>query len=203
MKKIIFTILGIVLIAISTVMILNSRNEKKPKEKVVETAKQVDNIDKYGYVLYDNTSKLYHEKFGELKNVLNAKEFDEKAYAKVVAEMFAVDFYDLNTKVSNTDIGGLIFVHPKAKDDFIRTATDTMYKYVETNVYGNRKQDLPSVKSATATVTDHVVPFEKARDEKGYQASIVLTYEKELGYPTEVKVSLVHYEDKLYIVEVK
>ncbi len=48
MKKIIFTILGIVLIAISTVMILNSRNEKKPKEKVVETAKQVDNIYKYG-----------------------------------------------------------------------------------------------------------------------------------------------------------
>ena len=203
MKKIILTILGIILIAVSCVMILNSRNEKKPKEKVVETAKKVDNIDKYGYVLYDNTSKLYHEKFSELKEVLNAKEFDDKAYAKIVAEMYAIDFYDLNTKVSNTDIGGLVFVHPTAKDDFIRTATDTMYKYVETNVYGNRKQDLPSVKSVSATVTDHVVPFEKAKDEKGYQASIDITYEKDLGYPTKVTVSLVHFENKLYIVEVK
>jgi uncharacterized protein YxeA len=203
MKKIIIAVVGVIVVVVTAILLLNMRNNGKPKEQVVEQAKQVDNIDKYGYVLFDNKSKLYHEKFKELKDVLNAKEFDDKAYAKVAAEMFAIDFYDLNTKVSNTDIGGLAFVHPDAITDFSKTATDSMYKYVETNVYGNRKQELPSVKEAKATITDHRVALEKAKDEKGYQAVVDITYEKDLGYPTKVTLSLVHVDSKLYVVEVK
>ena len=203
MKKVIITLAGIIVVVVAAILLLNMRNDKKPKEKVVEQAKQVDNIDKYGYTLFDNKSKLYHEKFKELKEVLNEKEIDDKKYAKIVAEMFAADFYDLNTKVSNTDIGGLEFVHPDAITDFSKTATDSMYKYVETNVYGNRKQELPSVKSTTATVTDHRYNSEKAKDEKGLEATIDITYEKDLGYPTKVTVDMVHVDKKLYIVEVK
>ena len=203
MKKVIIALIGVVVIVVAAIFLLNLRNNNKPKEKVVEQAKQVDNIDKFGYVLFDNKSKLYHEKFKELKDVLNADEFDDKAYAKVAAEMFAIDFYDLNSKVSNTDIGGLDFVHPDAKETFSKTATDSMYKYVETNVYGNRKQELPAVKDAKATITDHRVAFEKAKDEKGYSAVVDITYEKDLGYPTKVTLSLVHVDNKLYVVEVK
>lgn len=203
MKKLIIALIGVVVIVVAAIFLLNLRNNNKPKEKVVEQAKQVDNIDKFGYVLFDNKSKLYHEKFKELKDVLNAKEFDDKAYAKVAAEMFAIDFYDLNSKVSNTDIGGLDFVHPDAKETFSKTATDSMYKYVETNVYGNRKQELPAVKDAKSTITDHRVAFEKVKDEKGYSAVVDITYEKDLGYPTKVTLSLVHVDNKLYVVEVK
>ena len=196
MKKVIIAIAGVVIVAVVAILLLNSRNNNKPKEQVVEQAKQVDNIDKYGYVLFDNKSKLYHEKFKTLKEVLNAETFDESAYAKIVAEMFAADFYDLNTKVSNTDIGGLDFVHPNAITDFSKTATDSMYRYVESNVYGNRKQELPSV-------TNQRYNGEKVKDEKAYQATVDITYEKDLGYPSKVTLNIVHVENKLYIVEVK
>ena len=202
MKKVIVLIIGIILIVVSSVMVLNGRNTNAKKEDTKEN-KKVDNIEKYGYTLFDNKSKAYKEKFKDLKKVLNEEEIDYKEYAKVIAELFTIDFYDLNSKVSNTDIGGLDFVHPDAKDTFSKTATDSMYKYVETNVYGNRKQELPAVKDAKATITDHRVAFEKAKDEKGYSAVVDITYEKDLGYPTKVTLSLVHVDNKLYVVEVK
>ena len=203
MKKVVISIIGALLIIIVAVLVITKLTNNKPKETVVEEAKQVDNIDKYGYYLFDNKSKLYHEKFKELKEVLNAETLDEKAYAKVVAEMFAADFYDLESKVSNTDIGGLDFVHPDAKEDFTKTAIDTMYRYVETNVYGARKQELPVVKSATANITEARYAGQKLVDEKAFSGEVTLEYVKDLGYPTKVTLSIVHVDNKLYIVNVK
>ena len=203
MKKVIFGILGVVLAALIIVLVISVMNNKKPTETVVEEAKQVDNIDKYGYILFDNKSKLYHDKFKELKEILNEETLDETKYAKIVAEMFAADFYDLDSKVSNTDIGGLDFVHPDAKEDFSKTATDTMYKYVETNVYGARKQELPVVKDVVATVTTTPYAGQKVSDEKAYSAEVSLEYEKDMGYPTKVTLSIVHVDNKLYVVNVK
>ena len=203
MKKVIISIVGAIVVIVAAVLIIGALTNKKPKEVVVEEAKQVDNIDKYGYYLFDNKSKLYHEKFKELKDVLNAETLDEKQYAKVVAEMFVADFYDLDSKVSNTDIGGLDFIHPDAKEDFSKTATDTMYKYVETNVYGARTQELPVVKSATATISEARYNNDKIVDEKAYNAEVSLEYVKDLGYPTSVSLSIVHVDKKLYVVKIK
>ena len=59
--------------------------------------------------------------------------------------MFVTDFYTLSTKVTNQDVGGLEFIYSKNKDNFKLKASDTLYKYIESNVYGDRKQKLPEV----------------------------------------------------------
>lgn len=204
MKKAIIAIVGIIVIVVVGLLIFNrkSNDPKKEKEDVKET-KQVDNIDKYGYTLFDNKSKAYKEKFSELKEVLNEEEIDDKKYAKVVAELFTIDFYDLNSKVSNTDIGGLEFIHKDAKDDFVKTSEDTIYKYIKSNVYGGRKQELPVVTSAEATITETNYQGKKVQDENAYIAEVDITYKKDLKYPTKVSLTIVHDEKKLYVVVIK
>ena len=44
---------------------------------------------------------------------------------------------------------------------------------------------------------------EKISDENAYEIEVEITYEKSLDYPTKVKITLVHNDNKLYIVEVK
>ena len=204
MKKVIIAIVGVVLVVVLSLILFNGKNNDPKKEKEeVEESKQVDNIDKYGYVLFENKSKAYKEKFNTLKEVLNEEEVDDKKYAKVVAELFVIDFYDLNSKVSNTDIGGLDFIHKDAKEDFIKTSQDTVYKYVESNVYGGRKQELPVVESAEATVTETNYQGKKVQDENAYTAEVDITYKKDLKYPTKVNLTIVHDSNKLYVVVIK
>ena len=198
---IVLVVLGVALLAFGTYKYLN-----RGKKPVVDEVKEEDKIDtkEFDYVLYDNKSDLYKEYFSKLKEELLKDEVNEEEYAKIVSELFVIDFYSLQDKRTSTDVGGLDFIYEEMKENFILKATDTIYKYVESNVYGDRKQELPKVtaveiKEATKTP----VKFAKAQDEFGYKVVVTITYEKDLGFPKEVTLSLIHKESKLYIVEVK
>ena len=198
---IVLVILGVALLAFGAYKYLN-----RCKKPVVDEVKEEDKIDtkEFDYVLYDNKSDLYKEYFGKLKEELLKDEVNEEEYAKLVAELFVIDFYSLQDKRTSTDVGGLDFIYEDMKENFVLKATDTIYKYVESNVYGDRKQELPKitaveVKEAVKTP----VKFEKAQDEFGYKVVVTVTYEKDLGFAKEVTLSLVHKESKLYIVDIK
>ena len=109
-----FTYLLLVLILILFIVFalyyFKGNDNKEPTQ-----IKIVDNIEKYGYNLYENKTDLYKNKFNELKEVLNKEEIDEKKYSEILAELFVIDFYDLNSKVTNTDVGGLDFVFEDIK----------------------------------------------------------------------------------------
>ena len=109
---------------------------KKAKEEV----KEVSKIDNYGYTLYDNQSKEYKKMFEELNTVLLKEEIDYNKYVELISKMFIIDFYTLDNKLTNLNIGGVDFVHSSIVSNFKEKAKDTMYKYVESNVYGDRKQ---------------------------------------------------------------
>ena len=113
--------------------------------KEVKEAKVVSEIKKYGYKLKDNKSAEYKKMFNELKEILEADKVDEEKYAKKIAEMFIYDFYSLKDKTSKTDIGGVDFVYDDIRENFLENAQNTYYKYVENNIYKNRKQALPVV----------------------------------------------------------
>ncbi len=117
-------------------------------QKVTEV-KVVGNIDKYGYTLKDTHPQAYKKMFEELKDILLADNIDEEKYAKQISRMFIYDFYSLDYKKAKTDVGGVEFVHPAILDNFLFNAEDTYYKYVESNIYGNRKQRLPVVDEIT------------------------------------------------------
>ena len=179
MKKIIGIII-ILLIGFGVYYYLNRDSSK---------SMEIDRIASYDYVLYQDDSKLYKTYFAELKELLE-NNYNEEEYAKGVSKLFVADFYDLNDKKSNTDIGGLTFVHPDGLDNFKKSARTTIYKFV-----GSSKE-LPTVKEVKATDVT-------LEEDKSYTVKVEVSYEKDLGYPENVEIRLVLLDKKLYIIEIK
>ncbi len=179
---------------------------RKGKEEKVEEVKVEDNIKtkEFDYTLYDNKSDLYKEYFQELKDELTKDIVNDDEYSKIISKLFITDFYSLDDKKTSTDIGGLDFIYEEMKENFILKAKDTIYKNVKSNVYGDRKQSLPKVKAVEITsATKKQVSIKTATDPLGYNVVAKVTYEKDLGYPKEITLTIVHKDKKLYIVEVK
>ena len=174
---------------------------QKPTE-----VKVVGNIDKYGYTLKDTQPAAYKKMFDELKDILLADNIDEEKYAKQISRMFIYDFYSLDYKKAKTDVGGVEFVHPAILDNFLFNAEDTYYKYVESNIYGNRNQSLPTVKDIEITnVTKDIFAYGDKTDEEAYIVEATWDYtESEFSkYQTNAKLIFIHDGDKLCLVELQ
>ena len=167
--------------------------KKYKASKGVKTTEIVDKIDEYGYYLEEDAPKGYKNLFEELVKVLKKEEVDEEAYAKLVAQMLALDFYNLDNKMSKNDIGGTQFIMESYRKNFVLEAGETVYKYIEHNVYGNRKQELPVVTEVKVeSVNTNSYKYDNITDDKAYIVKVNITYEKDLGYPTSITVKLVH-----------
>lgn len=173
------------------------------KEQVKET-KIISSIKKYDYHLKDNKSKKYQSYFKELNKILSEKEVDEEKYASKISEMFIVDFFSLNDRSAKTDVGGVDFVHPDALENFLQNAENTYYKNLESNIYGNRKQQLPTVDTITIeSVEKTSYSYNDAEDSNAYlvKASWTYTEDKYADYQQNASMIFVHIENKLYLVE--
>ena len=107
--------------------------------------------------------------------------------------MLVLDFYNLDNKMSKNDIGGTQFIMDNYRSNFILEASETVYKYIEHNVYGNRKQELPKVKEVSVeSVNTNTYKYNNITDDKAYIIKVKVSYEKDLGYPTSVVVKLLH-----------
>ena len=202
-KKLLVVLLIIVAILSFGFVYYKLTHKATPK---IDEVKKEDEIQtkEFDYTLYDNKSSLYKDYFASLKEELLKDEINEEEYAKVLSQLFVVDFYSLSDKVTSTDVGGLDFVYEKIKSNFVLKATDTIYKNIQSNVYGDRKQELPKIKATEVkTIVPKVVTVGDVTDQKGYTTTVSITYEKDLKYPKEVTLTLIHVEKKLFIVEVK
>lgn len=162
--------------------------------------KELDKIDLFGYVLDENDTKIYKKYFNELNKVLSSEEINYEEYAKLLSKLFVIDFYTLSNKVSSTDIGGLEFVHNDLLDNFKLNAGDTIYKYVESNINGERKQELPEVSDV---IVNSVFDTKYTYDKKEYDSYIVdvnWTYKKDLGYQDKMKLNIIKDGTELYVV---
>lgn len=201
LKRIMLLTLFILLIIL--VLVIYFKFFKKEQKEIKEN-KVVDTIKNYDYHLKEEDSKLTSTLFNELDKVLSDEEINEEEYAKLISQLFVIDFYTLNNKLSNTDIGGIQYIHPDIKDNFIIKAENTVYKHVKSNIYGNRTQELPIITNTIIEdikVTDYTSKTYK--DNNSYQIKIKVEYQKDLKYPTEIELKLIHKDKKLYIIEVK
>lgn len=171
-------------------------------KKAQEPVKREDHLEAYDYELMENETKYYKDLFNELKGVLNETEVDEEKYASLISQLFLADFFHLDNKITRNDIGGTQFVLDRYRGDFEKKAKASMYRYVESNIYGDRKQELPKVSLVTI---DHITQKEYSyfdeSDDEAYMVDASITYEKDLGYQTQVSLVLVHRENKLEIVK--
>lgn len=200
LKKIIkFILFLIVLIAIGTGTYYYFNHDKK--EKTIKV-KSVDSIEGYDYTLDSNETKYYKSLFKELKKVLESDDLDESKYAELVTKLFVADFYNLDNKINKNDIGGEQFVYKDYRSDFKASATNSMYKHVENNLYGKRNQELPSV-TDVSTQTPEKTSFKYGdnNDDNAFMIKFEITYDKDLDYQNKGSITLIHNDKKLEIAQ--
>lgn len=201
-KKKIIIILSIILILIilriiSWFFFLKPQPQEKTPVKVVEV---LDDIEGYGCSLEDRDTKIYKEKFLELKKVLEEDNIDYEKYAQLLAELFAIDLYTIDNKNSKYDVGSLDFIYPDEKEKFQNKVMDTLYKLVEDNSSNTRKQELPIVANTEITETKNITYTKKEQKLEAYEIHLNLIYEKDLAYDKKLIITLTKEENKIYIV---
>jgi len=196
----IFFVIIIILLFVCFCIIKNL-GSKKPVAAQVEV---IDSIDNFEYQLNDNETKYYTDLFNELKELLHNEVYDEEEYAVLIGKLFLCDFYDLNSKVMKSDVGGTQFVYSEYRSDFELGAIDSVYKFIESNVYGDRNQVLPIVKSVdNVDIEQKSFEYGDDIDFDSYYLTMNINYEKNLDYPNRVLLVLIHNNDKLEIAKME
>lgn len=198
LKKRIVVLFVIILILVVTLVVKNLLFNKDDVNKV----KVTDNIEEYGYQLNNNETKYYKELFKELKNELASSKINEEKYAKLIAQLFVADFFNLDNKENKNDVGGTQFVYTSFQSDFEMLAKESIYKSIENNMYNNRNQELPIVVNAEVTNIDTIsYEYLDAIDSEAYEVTIEIEYKKDLDYQDECTIIIVHSNNKLEIVK--
>lgn len=163
----------------------------------------LEEINDYNYTLESNATRILKKYYKELKTELKDNKIDEKNYASLISKLFVIDYYTLNNKVTNKNIGGVQFIHSNLKDSFITNSSNSVYKYVKNNLYGNRKQKLPEVNDVeVSSIKEIKYNNGDYKDDCGYEVVVSVGYVKDYDYPEKVTIKIIHEENKLVIVEI-
>lgn len=164
----------------------------------------VGQISEYNYNIESNATRIFKKYYKELEKELEDKKIDEKNYASLISKLFIIDYYTLDNKITNKNIGGVQFIHTNLKESFINESSSTIYKYVKSNLYGNRKQKLPEVNNVEIESIKEI-KYEKDnfKDDSAYELVVNVGYVKDYDYPEKVTLTIIHEENKLVIVEIK
>lgn len=173
-------------------------------KKELQVVSVVSEIDSYNYYLESNSTRIYKKYYKELENELKDNKIDEEKYAQLVAMLFTIDYYTLNNKVTNKNIGGVQFIHSNLKERFISDSSNTVYKYVKNNLYKNRHQQLPEVNNVIVKEINKIKYNQKEyKDDSAYEVKLEIGYVKDYDYPKDITISIIHENNKLVIVEIK
>ena len=171
------------------------------KKETKNNVKVVDSIDNYGYTLDQRDSKLMKDTYKELKEILNEEENDYDKYAEELAKLFVIDLFTINNKINKYDVGSLEYVYPDNVENFKTNVEDTIYKIVEDNTKGKRKQELPIVSSVNIEEETNGEYELSDVQNKSYIVKLKWTYEKDMGYDSNAIITLIEKDNKLYVVE--
>ena len=196
--KILLTILIILIIIIVAAIIVFKVFQGS---STAEPVKVVDSIDNFDYTLDDRDTELMKKTYNELKDILTASDIDYEKYAQALAKLFVIDLFTMDNKVNRYDVGSTEYVYPDSVENFKTNVEDTIYKTMENNSNGKRKQKLPEV-SAIDESNVETSPFTIGEDEyESYIVKLSWSYEKDLGYDKNATITLIPLNEKLYVVE--
>ena len=199
-KKNTLTILIIIILLLSLLLgayfIISTQNKDEDIEILPQ---EVDSIEGYEYKLEDRDTTLYKDIFAELKSVLESEEIDYSNYAELLSELYIIDLYTINNKVSKYDVGGYEFILPDSRDNYSLKVENTLYKYVEDNSNGKRVQTLPEVKSIEIIETKESKFNVKENEYDGFSIELQWDYVDDLDYDTNAVVNLIETDNRLYV----
>lgn len=168
----------------------------------VRSVKIADKISGFDYTLNDTATKYYKTLFSELKSILSKKTIDENEYAKKVSQLFITDLFTLDNKLTSSDIGGIEYVYKDFREDFTSIVQSGMYASIKSNIYGDRKQELPVV--TEVSIIDLKNDSFKIGDEtikNAYYIDVEIKYKKDLEYPTKYSLVLIKNDKKIEVVK--
>lgn len=203
-RRVIFLILLILIIAISAVVYFKFI---KKEDKVEVKTKVVDKIDNFDYTISDSDTKLFKEKFKELKEVLSKEEVDNKKYSELISQLFIIDLFTLDNKITKNDIRSVQFVYSNYKTSFIDKTRDEFYKYVKSNLNNDRNQELPivetiKVESIEKTNASDIFNTDELKNiDEAYKVNLSWTYKKDLGYQKKATVIVVKDNNKFSVAK--
>lgn len=200
--KIMIVVLLVVLLVAGGIGVYFFFFRNEPTEQPPVNEIQVTNsIEEYGYNLDDRDTELFEEKFEELKTLLSQEEYDVEEYVSLVSQLFVIDLYTIDNKISRYDVGGLEYVYPDAVSSFQSVAENSIYKTVENNLDDTRTQDLPEVSEITLdsiSETTFIMPDES--EVAGYAVKLSWDYVEDLGYDASATLILIPSEKKYGVV---
>ncbi len=201
-KYVLFCLVIIVVISLIGFVAYKILAVKEDEEKKVYKVNESE-IKGYGIFIDDSDTKLYREEFDKLKVNLESSEVNYDEYAESVAKMFIIDLYTIKNKINKYDVGGIDFIYPTIKQNYIDNVDDTIYKYVEDNSNGERSQNLPVVKSIEV-LENTKGKFKINSENKEYDSyvfKIKWEYSFDLGYDEAGEVIVINKDNKMYVVE--
>lgn len=196
--KVGLVILVILILLVGGILVGSFFHQEKKVEKVT---KQVDSIAGYSYTLDDRDTSLMKDVFVSLKEVLESDEIDFQKYAEYLSELFIIDTFTINNKINKYDVPALEYLDEESIANFKLLIEDTIYKYVEDDTDGKRLQVLPEVASINM---DNIVEDVYMYQDTSYPSFVVSLnwkYEKDMGYDSKAKITLIKKNDKLFIVK--
>ena len=200
-NKLVLIILSTLVILTIVVIILSLTTKKDNQEQDVKEVKKVDIIDKYGYYLEEDATDYYKSLYKELKDITNKDEVDYEEYAKIVAKLFVTDVFTLDNKVTSSDIGGLQFIYPDFREDFIKINQTGLYSNILSNIYNDRVQELPIVNEVNIDLVKETTFNYNNKEYKCYLVEVNIYYEKDLSYPTTYKLTIIKEDKYLYVAK--
>ena len=201
LRRILLFLFIIVVAVILVVFALNtSKNNNEESNKKV-----VDEIKKFSYTVSETDTKLFKDKFKELKEELSKKKVDNEKYAKLISELFVIDFYTLDNKVTKNDVGGVQFIYESYKSDFVDYARDGIYKQVISNIYNERTEKLPEVSKVSVESINEIdassVLETKLDSSDAYEVKMTWEYKNNDDFQTEATIIVVTDGDKLSVAK--
>lgn len=203
-KKIVIFLILLLLVTSSVYIYLNYfKHDNSVKQKT----KVVDKIDNFEYTISDTDTKLFKEKFNELKKELSKKKIDNKKYAELISQLYIIDLFTLDNKTTKNDIRSVQFVYSNYKTSYIDKTRDEFYKYIKNNLSSNRDQELPIVDTIKVNSIEEVSAADIFKTDElknaseAYQVKLSWTYKKDLSYQNSGTIIVVKDNDKLSVAK--
>lgn len=194
---IIISVLLVSVIGLGMLKIFMPNEDENRKDPNVSSV--ISNIHDYGYTLDDRDTNYMKEVFEELEVVLNQGEVDYQEYAKLLAQLFVIDFYTLDNKINKYDVGSLEYILSSSVDTFRQKAVDTIYRDILDNTYRDRIQDLPEITNVEILDVEDTTFSLNEEEVEAIKVTMNYQYKEDLGYDTEGTIYFVRNNQKLEV----
>ncbi len=184
MKKIfiILVFLGILVIGNYYLFFYNKDDKNDNTKEVEVTAGK--------YKLVSKPTKYQKKVFNELKDLVEAEEYDDEDLAECITKNFIAEFYTLSN-VESRDVRGTQFVADDLKERFISFGQD-IYNYYA--YYTDKKSlevksiEITNTKAITYDYKDDLKKIPSKNDLKGYEITTNWSYKDNTNQKTVVTI---------------